>query len=89
MFSGTRGQGLTESTFTTERNDAMRDVIVARDRLAGAARSAAALAAYSAQTAAREDAHGNTCENSGGGRGDRYWFREEDAARFGQTTGTT
>ena len=88
LFSLIRGTALTEQTFGRQLDDARRQVTVAREDLASVAAAADRLASYSANTAAREDKQGNTCGKSGRRKGDRYYFREEDATRFRQIAET-
>ena len=84
IFRMVNGAHLTTQQFTDQQGTAVRDVIVARERLVAAAEAARALAVYSQQKAQREDAAGDTCEKSSGGKGVRYQFRMADAEDFQQ-----
>lgn len=84
LFRAVNGEQLTVRQFTDQRDNAVRDVVVARERLAAAAESARDVAAVSRQKAEREAAAGDSCEKSTQGRGVRYDFRIADAADFQQ-----
>ena len=88
LFRLFQGLNLTTQQFTAARDDAVRDVVVARERLAAAAESAKSLADYSTTKAQREDAAGDTCEKSTPGKGVRHQFRMDDAATFQQASET-
>jgi hypothetical protein len=84
LFRMMNGAQLTMRQFAEQRDAAVRDVVVARERLAAAAEAAHDLAAVSRQKAEREAAAGDSCERSSRGRGARYEFRVADVEGFQQ-----
>jgi hypothetical protein len=84
LFRMVNGAQLTMREFSEQRDTAVRDVVVARERLAAAADAAHDLAKVSQQKAAREAASGDSCEKSTQGRGVRYDFRIADSEDFQQ-----
>lgn len=84
LFRMLNGEQLTMRQFTDQRDDAVRDVVVARERLAAAAEAAHSVAEVSRQKAEREAVSGDSCEKSSAGHGVRYDFRMADATEFQQ-----
>lgn len=84
LFRTLNGGQLTVRQFTEQRDTAVRDVVVARERLAAAAEAARDIATISRQKAEREAASGDSCEKATRGQGVRYDFRMADAAEFEQ-----
>jgi hypothetical protein len=77
-----RGEAVLVTAFEDQRNDAVRDVVKARDTLSSVVSQAHALSARSSDLAKAEFGKGFTCENIGNGEGPRRRFRGADAARF-------
>ena len=79
-----RGEAVLVTAFEDQRNDAVRDVVKARDTLSSVVGQAHALSAKSSDLAKAELGKGFTCENVGNGEGPRRRFRNADAARFAE-----
>src|SRR5665213_425725 len=83
-FRVLRGEAVLVGAFEEQRNDAVRDMMKARDTLSSVVGQAHALNARSSDLAKAEFGKGFTCENIGNGEGPRRRFRTADAARFAE-----